>query len=130
MRGSSVSGVLFAGSRKISQIWRMLPLLGGHQTSITADHVVLVANLDMIVALAANFFDPHGLRIWLPAIGLENRPRPRQCIVDHGDLVDEGVGVVPGEVNLLFDDGLIVVMQRNSTGVECARAREAAGLDL
>src|SRR5262245_2196480 len=81
-----------AGAREISEVGRPLSLLGGHQQAVAADHVVFLADLHVIVALAAYFLDPHGLRIGLAAIGLAHRPRPRQGIVDHGDVEDERIG--------------------------------------
>ena len=84
----------------------------------------------MVVALATDIFDPHRLPIGLPAIALEDRPRPRQRMVDHGDFVEQQVAVVLVEVEPLLDDGLVVVVERNSAGVVSARAGEAARLDL
>src|SRR5215467_11151995 len=84
----------------------------------------------MVVALAAYFLDPYGLRIGLPAIGLAHRPRVGQRVVDHGHVENEGVRVVLVEVDALFHDRLIVVVQWNAAGIVSARPHETASLDL
>src|SRR5262245_20584845 len=119
-----------AGARKIFQVRRPLSLLGGHQQPVTADHVVLLADLHMIVALAAYCFNPQGLAIGLPAIGLAHQPWSRQGIVDHGHIEDESIGVALVQVDAFFHNRLIVIVQRNAAGIVSARPREAAGLDL
>src|SRR5262249_49227961 len=48
---------------------------------------------------------------------------------DYGDLVEEDVGLVPIQVEALFDDCLVVVVERDSAGIISAGAGEAAGLD-
>src|ERR1700726_521414 len=40
---------LFARSGEIFEVRRLLPLLGGHQVAVPAQHVALVADLDMDV---------------------------------------------------------------------------------
>src|SRR5882672_11274723 len=115
---------------KILDVGRTLSLLGGREEPDAADHVVLPADLHVIVALAAYFLDPLGLRVALPAVGLVHRPRPRERVVDHGHVEDERVGVALVEIDALFHNRLIVVVQRNAAGIESAWPREAAGLDL
>src|SRR5712691_4074659 len=119
-----------ARARKILEVGRTLPLLGRHQQPVAADHVVLLADLHVIVALAAHFLDPYRLRVALPAIGLAHQPRPRQRVVDHGHVEHEGVGVALVEIDAFFHNRLIVVVQRDAAGIVSAWPREAAGLDL
>src|SRR5262245_14289583 len=102
-----------AGAREISEVGRLLSLLGGHQQAVAADHVVLLADLHVVVALAAYGLNPQRLRIGIAAIGLAHRPWPGQGIVDYGDVEDEHVGVALVEIDALFHDRLIVVVQRN-----------------
>src|SRR5215470_17383772 len=126
--------VLFApsssGAREVFEVGRLLSLLGGHEEPVAADHVILLADLHVIVALAAYFLDPLRLRVALPAIGLAHRPRPRERVVDHGHIEDQCVGVALVEIDALFHNRLIVVVQWNAAGIVSARPREAAGLDL
>src|SRR5712671_5434814 len=90
-----------AGARKIPKVRRLLSLLGRHQQPVAADHVVLLADLHVIVALAAHFLNPYRLTIALAAIGLAHRPWPRQRVVDYGHVEHEGVGVALVEIDAL-----------------------------
>src|SRR5262245_29855984 len=99
-----------ARARKIFEVRRSLALLGRHQQPVAADHVVLPADLHVIVALTADFLNPYRLRIALSAISLEYRPRPYQRMIDHGDFEDKRIGIGLVEMDALFDDGLVVIV--------------------
>jgi hypothetical protein len=104
------SRVLLPSLLEISQIRRWLVLARGHEQAITADEVVLRADLNMCVALARKF-RPNWLRVGVAQILLVNRPWPRERVIYHGDLVMKYVSVFLVEINALFEDGLIVVVQ-------------------
>src|SRR5207247_2768435 len=91
---------------------------------------VLIGAGDMIVGLAAIVLGPCGIGIGTTPVVLRNRPRTRQRVVDHGDLVMGNVGIVLVYVNPFLDDGLIVGMQRKAAGVERTRTSHAARLHL
>jgi hypothetical protein len=55
---------------EVSQIWRLLVLLGGHQKAIGAEHIVLRTDADMLVAFGTNGLDPN--RIRHPIIALDH----------------------------------------------------------
>src|SRR5437660_5060676 len=78
---------LFSRWFEISQIRRRLVLLGRHQEAICAQHIVLLADFDVIVVLGAVDLAPVRPRIWLAAIALGHRPRTRQRMVEHRDFV-------------------------------------------
>src|SRR6266700_888901 len=97
---------------EISQIRRQLPLLGRHQVAIGAEHISLVADFDVVVVLATIVLLPdRSLLVRLATVGLVDRPRTRQCMINDGDVVMEDVGIGLVEVNSLLDDGLIVLVQ-------------------
>src|SRR5262245_36607382 len=91
---------------EISQIRRRLPLLGRHEKAIPAQHVVLLADDDMIVGLGTVLLIPGGKALLTSPVVLHDRPGTRQRIVDHGDLVMGDVGVGFVDEDLLFDDAL------------------------
>src|SRR5258708_13054428 len=93
------------GLIEIAQIWRRLALLGRHQGAVGGQHVVLLADLDVIVVLAAIVVAPGGpLLVWLAAVGLVDRPRTRQGMVDHRDVAMQAVGICLLDMNSLFHD--------------------------
>ena len=53
---------LFAARREIFQVRRPLSFLRRHQIAIAAQHVVLAADLDMVIALRTDAFGPHRRR--------------------------------------------------------------------
>ena len=83
----------------------------------------------MPIVLGADIFDPDRLRSGIAAIGPPHRPGTRQGVVHGGDLVVQRVGVGVVERDPLLDDAHAVLMQRNATTVEAARALEGARLD-
>src|SRR5437660_11939194 len=78
--------LLLSRSLEIPQIRRALAFLGRHQQAIGAEHVILVADHDVIVVLAI-FLGPVRLRIWAAAVVLGHRPWPRQRVIEHRDVV-------------------------------------------
>src|SRR5262249_35613821 len=95
------------------------------QITIAAQHVVLAADLDMVIALRADALGPYRLRTGFAAIALEDRPRMGQGMVDHGYVVEKKVRVVLVDVDPFLDDGLIVVVQRNGACIERPRGPES-----
>src|SRR5262245_57529515 len=121
---------LLSLSVEIPQVRRSLTLLGGHQETIGAQHIVLVADSNMIVVFSAVDLAPVGPRIWLATVALRDRPRTRQCIIGHRDFTTENVGIGFVEVDAFLDDGLIVLVKRDPAAVERARTLEVPGLDF
>src|SRR5215831_5022784 len=78
---ASVAGAASSLPRRIeiSKIGRPLPLLRGHDQSVSADEIRLSLNSNMIVVLHAVVLDPPRMRIGLAAIALGYGPRARQC---------------------------------------------------
>src|SRR5215470_5878538 len=97
---------------KVPQVRWSLALLGGHEEPVGAAHVGFIAELDVVVVLGADRFDPD--RIADAVVVLRNRPRPRQRVVDRGDLVAQNVGLVLVLVEALMDDGFAVRVKRNA----------------
>src|SRR5215475_5283700 len=72
---------------EMPQIGRRLSLPERHQQAVAAQHVLLAADADMDIALGADRLHPD--RLALATHGLENRPRPGEGVIGHGDLVVE-----------------------------------------
>src|SRR5262249_43208495 len=107
---------------------RRLVFLGRHQIAIGAEHIVLLPDPDMLVALGTNRLDPD--RVALAMVVLSYRPRSGQRIVDRCNFVVENVRIRFVEVDPLLDDGLIVWVQRGGGWVERTGAFQVAGFDL
>src|SRR5262249_6443594 len=110
------------------KVWRRLTLPKGPQQAVEVHGIFLRPDAHIGVGDLAVVFAP--LRIATTYVALGDSPRPRQCVVDGGDLVVENGAVDPVEKNSLLDDRLIVVVQRKAAGFKHARAREIARLDL
>src|SRR5262245_43319506 len=97
---------LLPGLSEIAQIRCCLALPGRHQIAIGADVVVLLADDDMLVVLVAAGFDP----AWrlLATVGLVDRVRTGQGVVDRRDVVTNEARIGLVEVNPLVNDGLVV----------------------
>src|SRR5262245_17766485 len=82
--------------REISQVGRLLSFLRRHQIAVRAQVIDLPADIDVVVVLVAIVLSELSLNA---AIILHHRPRPRERVVDGGDLVvDEiGIGLVEGQ---------------------------------
>src|SRR5262249_49870387 len=93
---------------EISKIRRRLVLLGGHQKAVGAQVVVFVADDDLAVAFGAGAFAPGRAQIRIAPKRLVDAPRPRQRVIEDGDLVMEDVRIVLVEMETLLEDGLIV----------------------
>src|SRR5256884_9959739 len=61
-------------------------------------------------------------------IGFQNRPRPRESVVDQRDLVVQEFWIGLVEVDALLDDRVVIGMDRHAGRVERARALEVAGV--
>src|SRR5438270_14083841 len=81
------SDALFLALLEISQIRRCLPLLGGHQIPVSAQHVGFVADAHELLTLGADIFDPDPLRSRIATVGLHHGPGTRQRLVRHRDVV-------------------------------------------
>ena len=66
--------------------------------------------MNVCVALARKFW-PNWLRVGVAQILLIDRPWPRERVIYYGDLVMKYVGICPVEIDALFEDRLIVVVQ-------------------
>src|SRR5262249_2836623 len=128
LRGSTIPALPLC-LIEIAQVGRGLVLAGRHQLAIGAQEIVVLADDDMVVVLAADVLVPDDVAL-LADVSLGDGPRLGEGIVDHGDLVEQSIfgGLV--ELDALLDDGLVVPVQWNARVFERARALEVAGLDL
>ncbi len=78
---------------------------------------MLVFDLDPCIVFSADGRAPEraSLRVALGLLG--DRPRPRQCVVVHRDLVIDDVFVLLVEKNPLLDDGVAVLVKRQAAPV-------------
>src|SRR5262245_13029495 len=97
---------------EVSQVRRLLVLLGWHQVAIRAQHVVFLSNADMRICLHTTGLDPDWIAV--PTIILDHRPRTGQRTVDGSNFVMQNLGIGFVEINPLLHDSLIVAMQRNA----------------
>src|SRR5215475_6801052 len=115
---------------KIAQIRRLLSFFHRHQEAVGGHEIALLADVDVLIVLGAIIEVPDDVWIGLTHVSLGHRPRPRQRIVDAGDLVDQNILVRLVEIDALLDDALAVVVQADAARLIGARALKAAGLDL
>src|SRR5260370_30267163 len=115
---------------EIARIRRRLIFLGRHQQAIPAQEVVFLADDDLQVALAAIQLGPARTRIRVAPKCLVDAPRPRQGVVEHGDLVMKNVRIGLVEMESFLEGRLIVEVQRQPSMVESARTVETASLDF
>src|SRR5258708_37324617 len=108
---------------EISQIRRCLIFLCGHEQAIRTQVVRLLANRHMGIVFGANILAPPDRLVGDDAMIVpRDHPRPRQGIVNGGNLVTEQVGVGAVDKDALLDDGLVVAVERDAAGVIGARA--------
>src|SRR6516165_3556725 len=93
---------------EISQIGGRLVLARGHQVAIATDEIVLLADLNMSVALARKI-RPDRLRVRVAQVLLVDGPWPRQRVINNGDLVMKYVGVRLIEKDALLENEWVVV---------------------
>jgi hypothetical protein len=109
---------------------RQLSLPGGHQETVGAQEIVLVADDDVGIVFSADVFAPPD---WLlgrdPTIGLHHGPGARERVVDRGDVVVEEVRVILVEMKPFLDDGQAILVERDAACIVSARTFEAARLD-
>src|SRR5258708_1349587 len=72
---------------EIFQIGRRLTLPHRHQQAVGAEHIGIGADLDVLVSLDAAVLGPDRTRLLPAPVVLDRRPRPRQGMVEDGDLV-------------------------------------------
>src|ERR1043166_8084576 len=116
---------------EVAQVGRRLILARGHQLPVGADHVDLVAELDMRVVLRADrLAPPVGLvDLGVAAVVLCDRPGMRQRIVDSGYLVLNDVVVLLVRGETFLHDGIAVLVHRDAGRVVGAGQLEPARLD-
>src|SRR5215472_14558908 len=114
---------------EIPQIRRPLAFLRRHQQAIPADHVVLLADANMWVALGAIPRNPHFPFARIANVILGHCPRTRQRVIKDRHFVMQDIAVGPVEVNALPDHSLIVIVQRNAGLIESALSPKVPGLD-
>src|SRR5262249_772545 len=115
---------------EIAQIRRRLVLLRRHQLAIGAEIVVLLADAHMRVELRAHVRLPDRARIGIAEAGLQLLVRPRERVIDDGDLVIELVGIGLVEPDALLDDGVAILVKRDSGDIVAARQLQVPRLDL
>src|ERR1700674_4907399 len=81
----------------------------------------------LVVGAFAGMLEPRR-RAFLP-VAPGHRPRPRQRVVDGGDLVAQDFRIVAVEMNVFLNDGLAVLVQRQAAGVKRAWPADVARLD-
>src|ERR1700693_6288354 len=115
---------------EVFQVWRRLILAGRHEFAVRAQEIVFIFDLDPRIVFRADGCAPKraGLRAAFRRLG--DRPRSRQCVVVHGDLIMEDVLVSLVEKNPLLDDGLAVLMKRQGARRVDAITPQVAGLDF
>src|SRR6266704_3733964 len=113
---------------EISQVRRRLILLHWHQVAVTAHHVIVLADPDVMIVLGTMVEMPDHIALALILLG--NGPGARERIVDRGDLVEQNVFVSLVERDALLDDGFAIVVQLDAARLERARPLEAAALDF
>ena len=77
--------------------------LGRHQIAVSAEHIVFVPDMEMLVALGANRLDPDW--VGLAVVVLSYCPRSGQRIVDRCNFVMQNVLIGFVEVDPFLDDG-------------------------
>src|SRR5579871_5589097 len=110
---------------EIAQVRRRLVLLGGHQKPVAGNEIILLADKHVMIGLTAIVVLPQFVAV--APVGLRDRPRPRQRVVDRGDLIVQEIRIVLVEINPLQDDRLVVRMQRQAAVLVSARPFEVAG---
>ena len=113
---------------EVPQVRCRLVLAQRHQMAVGAAEVAFLANDDVVIGLGAEIFRPD--RLALAIVIARHRPRPREGVVDGGDLGVQTIGVGRVEENALLDDRPVVLVQRQAIGVEIAWAPEVASLDI
>src|SRR5215510_758981 len=103
---------------EIAQVWRRLVLAGRHEQPVAAEIVLLLADLHLMLVLAADRLEPGGAA--LAMIGPRHRPRSRQGVVDHGDVVAQYVRVALVEIDALAHHRAVVLVERQATRVVAA----------
>src|SRR5215831_6783485 len=115
---------------EVAQVRRGLVPSGRHQQPIRAEEIVFLAEDDLVVAFGAIILAPAWMRTRIASIGLVDRPRLRQGMVDHRDLVMENARIVLVEIEALLEYRLIVEMQRQARSVIGTGTFEAARFDF
>src|SRR6266849_1699311 len=115
---------------EVLQARRRLILLGWPDKAILVQEVCFITDANRVALPDARVLVPLRLRVRGAPVVLQHRPGPRQRMVEDRDLVMQEVLVGLVEEDALFDDRLIVLVQRNSAQIEIARSLEAAGFDL
>src|SRR5205823_3049775 len=107
---------------EIPQVRRRLALLGRHQESVVAQHIVLAAQEDVLIGFDASGLGPDRPHLRRAAIILNHRPRPRQPVIDDRDFIVQDVLVPFVAVDTLFHGRMIIGVQWNGGAVERAQS--------
>src|SRR6266436_1883154 len=91
--GHSAAWPLFSLPRliEISQIGRRLILLDRHHIAVLADEIVVLADADVVIILAAIIEMPDRSRVGFAMVFFGNGPRAGQRIIDRRDFVEKNV---------------------------------------
>src|SRR5262245_37532600 len=93
---------------EVSQIWWRLVLTDRHQQAVTTQVVAFRADGAHRRVLGAVSLGPVGARTRITHILLIAAARPRQCMVEDGDLVRKDVRMGLGAADPLLECGLSV----------------------
>src|SRR6266478_5201850 len=107
--------------------WRLI-LLDRHEVAFAVREIQFAADRHPTIVLGAGIFLIN--RVELAPIEARYSPRPRQRMVEGGDLIAQHVRIGLVEINPLLDERLVVAVQRNAGRIERARPPHIAGLDF
>src|SRR5215831_11117368 len=91
------SAASFSRLLEVAQVRRRLVLLGGHQQPVAGQEIIFLADYHVIVGFVAIVVLPQFVAV--TTVGLGDRPRSGQGMVDRRDLVVQEVRIVLVEVN-------------------------------
>src|SRR5215813_5564948 len=111
---------------EVSQVRRWLVLADRHQEAIRALEVPVLADDDVVVSLVAKIFRPQ--RLVLTIVVPRHRPGPGQRVVDGRDLRMKKIRLLRFAVDSFLDHGPVVLMHRQTVGIEEAWTLEVPGL--
>src|SRR5437660_1012560 len=114
----------------MSQIWRWLALAGGHEQTLGAEIIKLLADKGICGGSCTILLNMDRILGGIAPIVLQHCPRPREGVVNQRDLVvqERRIGLV--EEDALSDDRLVVGMGRQAGRVQGTGPFEVAGLDV
>src|SRR5260370_21957882 len=99
---------------EVAQIRRGLVPPSRHQQPVRAEEIVFLAEDDLVVAFGAVIFGPPRMWVRVASIGLVDRPRPRQSMVDYRYLVMENARLGLLEIEALLEYRLLCDAHRQT----------------